>query len=1114
MKFFKARNLYILIGLILSSIGLTVATGWILSNKSLITLFTNQNPLEFIGLFSVMFSGIFFCLKGGRQTPLLLKLAQASAITIIAISFLICILTALNFSLYTYLFPDGEFYSYFHKTKYSQPHLMWLIAGGLLFKSTQQITNRQLSYLETINFILLFFAILGIILSFHEFTLIYTWLNQFSMPLAYSIALTLINIGMIVSWGDVRQSNSSQSSEEDRQIRFFSVSMLTQAIMSAVFFGATLLASQNEFFLKTSLEKYTALKSVVLNQTISNEINEIIHALEAIDSSLEAQEKFKIDNKVIQDLDLLRKSQNFNALKITTLDHQILSSQGAFIESDQEVLNIKAQVDTKLLRNKQWYIHFKAPILVNGQSIGVLEVQKPLDGFNQTIANNNKFSFNEEQYICAYNKGMPSPCLSFLGEGDSKEKNMSSALFDGSTPLGSVFLSTRKIGEKTVSIVEDLPGLGLRFLVRLNVSEIENVLLNRLYIALPIIILFIFFFVRMLNWHILPIFRRSIKAEKDAVESALMVMESESRIRTIMDNIGECVIVFLANGKIESMNLTALQTFNYDNNTAQSLNLLALLDVKIRDMTQFISTNLSQEIEIKGIRSDNTTFDAQIKFKDLTIRQRQLYIAIIRDVTAQKQFEHRLSQSEKVFRNSFDHAPIGMMVLDIKNKITQVNQALCTMLGYHELELKGTNLKKILPENLRLENTLPFVKLIEMGMKNFIIESPLLTKSGDIIQTVSTVTLFVTAARDESFFVGQIEDVTMRQRYEQELKEANTELEHRFKELEVHTSITEDLNTMNGILQSCLTIAEALAPIEKFAKKFFHLTPGALYLTSPETGHMELAVRWESMNFNAEVIRKEECWALRRSQAYTVNNAKEEICCHHYENAIISGHMCIPLTAQGDLIGLLTLYYNEEDFTSHLSSLKRLALSFSDHIALSLSNIRLREKLQRQSISDPLTNLHNRRYFDENMQMELLRAERKGSALSLLIIDIDHFKLFNDTYGHDLGDTVLQEVSTVMKKHIRETDSACRMGGEEFAIILPETPPDIAFERAEELRQAINRIIIKNMGHILEPITVSMGIATYPNHASTVKSLTEAADIALYQAKHQGRNRTVISSHL
>ncbi len=1114
MQFFKARHYYLLIGLILLSISLIVAIGWMSSNRSLITLFTSQNPLGFIELFSVMFSGGFFCLKGSRQTPLLLKLTQAAAIIIVAISCLICILTTLNFSIYLHLFPGGKFYSHLYEAKYSQSHLIWLIAGGLLFKSTQQITNRQLFYWETISFILLFFAILGSILSFHEFTLIYTWLNQFSMPLAYSMALVLINIGMIISWGEIRQSNTNQTGEEDRQIRLFSVTMLTQAIMSAVFFGVILLASQNEFFLKISLEKYIASKSVLLNQTISNEINEIVRTLEAIDSNLAARKKIKIDPKVIQDLELLRKSQNFNAFKITTPDHQILDSQGTFIDSDQGVLNIKAPFDTRIIRSREWHIYFNAPIFVNGQPIAWLELQRPLNGFNHTIGTNNKFSLSEEQYLCSQNKGETLPCLSFFGKEASKEKKLPSDLLDDITPLSPIFLRTLEGDVKTVSIVEDLPILGLRFLVRLNVSEIENVLLNRLYIALPIIALFIFFFMRLLNWYILPIFRRSINAEKDAVESARMVMESEARIRTIIDNIGECVIVFLPSGKIESMNLTALQTFKYDNNTAQSLNLSALFDMEITDLTQFVISNLSQEIEIKGVRADNTIFDAQIKLKNLTLRQRQLFIAIIRDVTEQKQFEHRLSQSEKVFRNSFDHAPIGMMVLDIKNKITQVNQALCTMLGYQEFELKGVNLKKILPENLRVENALPFAKLIEMGMKNFLIESPLLTKSGDIIQTISTMTLFVSAVRDESFFVAQIEDVTIRQRYEQELKAANTELEHRFKELEVHTSITEDFNNMNGILQSCLTIAEALAPIEKFAEKFFHQAPGALYLSTPDTGHMEVAARWGRQNLNADVIRNEECWALRRSQAYMVNNAKEEICCHHYENVIISGHMCIPLTAQGDLIGLITLYYREDDFTAHLSTLKRLALSFSDHIALSLSNIRLRERLQRQSISDPLTNLHNRRYFDENMRLELLKAERKGSALSLLIIDIDHFKIFNDSYGHDVGDTVLQEVSTVMKKHIRETDSACRLGGEEFAIILPETPANVAFVRAEKLRQAINKIVIKNIGHILEPITVSIGIATYPTHAPTVKSLSEAADAALYQAKHQGRNRTVISSAL
>ena len=148
------------------------------------------------------------------------------------------------------------------------------------------------------------------------------------------------------------------------------------------------------------------------------------------------------------------------------------------------------------------------------------------------------------------------------------------------------------------------------------------------------------------------------------------------------------------------------------------------------------------------------------------------------------------------------------------------------------------------------------------------------------------------------------------------------------------------------------------------------------------------------------------------------------------------------------------------------------------------------------------------------MKIELSRSERKNTPLSLLIVDIDHFKKFNDTYGHDIGDIVLQEVSAVLKKNVRASDIACRMGGEEFAIVMPDASTEVAHERAEILRKAISKIIIKNAGKKIAPITASVGIATYPEHASTTKLLIESADMALYAAKNNGRNRCITATAL
>ncbi|WP_083821298.1 sensor domain-containing diguanylate cyclase [Candidatus Odyssella thessalonicensis] len=1115
MQTIRAKNMYLIIGLLLLLIGSIVGTGWIISSKLLITFFVYRNPLGFIALLSLLFSGLFFTLKSLPYRRFTYRLKQAAAASVILVSTVICILILFNFSVYAYLFPTGEFATYFRNSMNIYPHLLWLIAGFLLLQSTHPITNRKLSYLETTNFILLFFAILGIILSFHEFSLIYTWLNQFSMPLPYGIALTLVNIGMIIAWGDNRDSNKKESGEEDREIRFFTISMLSQAIMSAVFLGAMLLAAQNESFLKASLERYASLEAAVLKNDIENEVSEIQGLLKALNSNLEQQKVPKIDKRILDELDFLSKSQDFNAVEIKEPNGNKRFSEGSFITNTIQRLKVIAAVRTHLVYDKRWYIEFEIPLLSQGKLLGTIRFQKPLKLLPYKGANGDIFFSKEERYLCGRGDGEQSKCIAAHPAMDKSKPTPSfySEAFAYSSS-GSVLLNPTTQTSKIVAIVENIKDLGLSFAVNLDISEIEAALLKRLYIALPVIVFFILFFMHMLNWHIMPIFRRAVTVEKDAVESARMLMESESRIRAIIDNIGECIIVFQENGEIESMNLPALQIFQYERNNFESITLSKLLNLEIEDIRNYLNSEANQWMEIKATRCDMTTFDAQIKFKDLVIRHRQLFIAIIRDVTEQKIYEQRLSQSEKVFRNSFDHAPIGMMVLDFKNTINKVNQSLCTMLGYHESELKGRNLKKILPEHLRIDNALPFSKLSEIGMTNFVIESPLLTKSGEIIQTISSLAMFASPNPEDSFFIAQIEDVTLRQRYEEKLKNANQELESRFKELEIHTSVTEQLNQMNGVLQSCLTTSEALTPIEKFAEKLFNNTPGFLYLTSPDSNYMELVAQWgEVTSQGTDVIRKEDCWGLRRGQTYIAIDFENDIPCYHYEMDDSAGFACIPLTAQGELIGLITLYSPNNSFDFHATAFKRLASSFADHVSLSLSNIKLRERLHEQSMHDPLTDLFNRRYFDENMKIELLKAERKDHSLSLLALDIDHFKSFNDTFGHDVGDVVLQEVSSAIRKHIRETDIACRMGGEEFAIIMPGASKAIAFERAEKLREAINTLVIKNLTQTLPPITVSIGIATYPEHSTTVKNLGEKADGALYQAKNAGRNRTIIAEN-
>ncbi len=169
--------------------------------------------------------------------------------------------------------------------------------------------------------------------------------------------------------------------------------------------------------------------------------------------------------------------------------------------------------------------------------------------------------------------------------------------------------------------------------------------------------------------------------------------------------------------------------------------------------------------------------------------------------------------------------------------------------------------------------------------------------------------------------------------------------------------------------------------------------------------------------------------------------------------------------------------------------------------------MKLREELRAQSMCDPLTGWYNRRHMQETLERDLRRASRTKRPLSVLIFDIDNFKEFNDSYGHEAGDVTLQNLCQVVKMLIRSEDVACRYGGDEFVLILPDSSMELAAQRAEEMRVAVRHAELQYQGYLLKPMTLSFGIATYPADARTVRELLRAADTALFRAKSEGRNR-------
>ena len=313
------------------------------------------------------------------------------------------------------------------------------------------------------------------------------------------------------------------------------------------------------------------------------------------------------------------------------------------------------------------------------------------------------------------------------------------------------------------------------------------------------------------------------------------------------------------------------------------------------------------------------------------------------------------------------------------------------------------------------------------------------------------------------------------------------------------------MGEMTSLLQACSDADESLDVICQYAARLLNTDSGALYLFRESRNQVELSVSWGEESKSDVIFQPEDCWALRRGELHVLDHATHSIACRHQQDWGDICSVCVPIVAQGNVMG--TLYLENRHNREIRLDERNLAQNLANQIALAMSSIKLRDTLRNLSVRDPLTGLFNRRYMEESLQREIATAKRKNRPLGLAILDLDHFKTFNDTFGHDAGDMLLREVGSVLAKNSRAGDIACRFGGEEFVMIFPEATPNILLQLTNQLRQTIYAMQLQHFGRSLGQVSASFGIAAFPHHGSTTEDLLRAADKALYRAKATGRNK-------
>jgi diguanylate cyclase (GGDEF)-like protein len=387
-----------------------------------------------------------------------------------------------------------------------------------------------------------------------------------------------------------------------------------------------------------------------------------------------------------------------------------------------------------------------------------------------------------------------------------------------------------------------------------------------------------------------------------------------------------------------------------------------------------------------------------------------------------------------------------------------------------------------------------------------------LNATRNIVLSISftAISIFVILA----LFGFLLRDAKRRKQYEERLSETNDKLANTIRALERQAKESALLTGVRDELQLCVKPMQAHECAVRYFEQLLPGTSGSLSLINNSRHIVETAASWGSSILMTDGFPIESCCGLRSGRMRWRKPAQSEVDCTHFDGSAPAYYLCIPLAAYGDTLGFIYVECTSPGMAAmvdaHMGPLQELV----ELSSIAIAGLNLRNRLENQSIKDGLTNLFNRRFMEIALDREIRRAERHQKQVAVLMLDVDHFKQFNDTYGHEAGDTVLREVADTLRQSVPAEGVVCRFGGEEFVAILPELSMDAGLALAELLRQRVSEIRVRSRGESLREITISIGVAVYPQNAESLEELLRVADRALYEAKHQGRNRVIAAESI
>ena len=517
-------------------------------------------------------------------------------------------------------------------------------------------------------------------------------------------------------------------------------------------------------------------------------------------------------------------------------------------------------------------------------------------------------------------------------------------------------------------------------------------------------------------------------------EGANRILASEARFRAMFDAAPEAVFVFdPKTRKILGANPFMAQWLGYTPAELVGLNIDQIrAPGSLGPQEECARGGLDGEPQSPHPRyrkRDGSLVDVECTAAQIFHGEHIRELVFVRDITARRQAENEIRQAKEYLENILDNSADPIGIVDRRGMIIKWNKASLQAFGYSLEEIIGKSSFELYADQDELQEIL--TRLRRDGVVHGY-EIHMKKKDGGIALFALSINLLydrnhqvigsVCVARDLSEIKKALDDlemvnqrlqheVTERKQMEAALQEVNLSLKLVVAQVEERNRTMTLANEMADMLQACQTSEEAYGAIGHFMPRFFPDGAGALYIFNNSRNLFEAVATWGQDPAEVSVFAPDECWSVRRGRLHKVEKLQGGVNCRHVSPNWSGVYLCVPLIAQGETLGVfhIRLQPHAAEAGADLKvAEEQMALTVAEDMALALANLRLRETLRTQAIRDSLTGLFNRRYLEETMERELHRVKRQESSLGVIMMDLDHFKQYNDTFGHNAGDELAE----------------------------------------------------------------------------------------------------------